>query len=52
MILKNYRICKEIIPCLIELYENPQLVVLTQEKFVKYEPTIDQSKIYCSPKSL
>lgn len=50
--IKNFRICEKILPCLLKLYNNSKLVTIIQESFVKFEPTIDRTKIYCSKETL
>lgn len=47
-ILKNYRNCTDIVACIEELYDNSKLIVIISNKFVRYEPTIEHEKIYCS----
>lgn len=39
-------------PYLLELYDNPRLAVIVQENYMKYEATIDRTKIHCTKQSL
>lgn len=46
--MKNYRLCRDIIACVEELYDNSEIIVIISNTFVRYEPTIEHEKIYCS----
>lgn len=44
--------CADIKPCLNELHTNSKLLVIVQSNYVRFAPTIDRSKIFCSTNNL